>query len=121
MAAVMGEVRHRGVSAAPPAPVVAPVAPAPAPPPPREPACDLTQLARHLGAKDRKALLALIRPLAATSLPEPADLGPFWREVEEAIRSLHPSLGDFGMYTSEHVRNLAPTILGARGWHHFAG
>lgn len=93
----MGEV-HRGGAAPTAAPAAAPGAPLPPPPPPREPVCDIDQLERHLGAKDRKALLALIKPLAETTLPEPADLGPFWRQVEEAIRSIHPSLGDFGAY-----------------------
>jgi hypothetical protein len=44
----------------------------------REAGFNLTQLATHLPAQQRKALLSQTIPLAAKELPEPADLGPFW-------------------------------------------
>lgn len=96
----------------------------PPPPPPRAPkeeGCNIGSLATHLSARDRKAFLAQISPLAEKELPEPADLAPFWLQVEEALRSLHPSLEFVGAFTASHMRNIAPAILGARGWHHLKG
>jgi hypothetical protein len=63
----------------------------------------------------------MIDPLAQRELPEPADLGPFWLQVEEAVRSLHETLGDLGRLQTGHIRQLAPVILGAKGWQHFRG
>ena len=63
---------------------------APAAPP--VPTFDISSLATHLPTKERKALLSQITPLAKDRFPEPTDLSAFWLTVEEALRSLHPSL-----------------------------
>jgi hypothetical protein len=68
---------------------------APLPPPPfvpQTPVCDLGSLATYLPAKERKTILSQITPLAKDRFPEPTDLSSFWLQVEEAIRSLHPTL-----------------------------
>ena len=59
-------------------------------------------------------------PLATTELPELADLAPFWLTVEEAIRALSPSLNNLGSLRRGHIRQLAPVVLGAKGWQHYA-
>jgi hypothetical protein len=82
---------------------------------------DVDQLATHLPAKQRKELLGIITPLAPTELPEPADLGPFWLTVEEGVLSLTPTLTALHYLNSNHLRQLTPVILGARGWQHFQG
>ena len=105
--------------AAPPPPQVVTVQPPQAAPQPPRDAFDLYVLERHLPAKERKSLLSQITQLAANHLPEPADLGPFWLQVEEAVRSLHASLLDLSVLRRPHVRQLAPVVLGARGWAHF--
>ena len=64
----------------------------PAPFIPQTPVCDLTSLATYLPAKERKAILSQITPLAKERFPEPADLSSFWLQVEDAIRLLHPTL-----------------------------
>jgi hypothetical protein len=46
--------------------------------PPPAAACDINTLATYLPAKERKAILAQITPLAANKFPEPSDLGAFW-------------------------------------------
>ncbi len=62
------------------------------PPPQNLPPCDIHSLATYLPSKERKAILAQIKPLASERFPEPPDLGAFWLQVEEALRSIHPSL-----------------------------
>jgi hypothetical protein len=80
----------------------------------------ITTLATHLPARERKSLLTqLTQPLAATTLPEPDDLSGFWLEAEEAIRSLDETLADLNLLTDRHMRQLAPVLLGVRGWQHF--
>lgn len=66
--------------------------------------CDLSTLANHLPSKERKAILAQIKPLADDKFPEPSDLGAFWLQVEEAVRSIHPSLKDLNVLGIGHIR-----------------
>jgi hypothetical protein len=40
--------------------------------------CDFATLATYFPAKERKALLSQITPLAKDGFPEPADLSSFW-------------------------------------------
>lgn len=35
------------------------------------------------------------------------------------MRSLDPSLLDLGVLQADHIRRLAPIILGPRGWQHY--
>jgi hypothetical protein len=86
------------------------------PPPMVSPPCDIHSLATYLPSKERKAILAQIKPLASDRFPEPSDLGAFWLQVEEALRSIHPSLHSLYQLRAGHLRQLAPVILGARGW-----
>jgi hypothetical protein len=60
-----------------------------------------------------------ISPLATDSLPEPADLGAYWLQVEEAVRSLHPTIQDLTQLNHRHLRHLAPVLLGAKGWQQY--
>ena len=62
------------------------------PPPMVSPPCDIHSLSTYLPSKERKAILVQIKPLASERFPEPSDLGAFWLQVEEALRSIHPSL-----------------------------
>lgn len=39
--------------------------------------------------------------------------------MEEAVRSLHPSMSDLSALGAAHLKQLAPVILGPRGWAHF--
>ena len=96
-----------------------PPLPTPAQAGPRAPTFDIHTLRTHLPARERKSLLAQITPLAAEALPEPDDLGGFWLQAEEAVKSLDPSLGDLSKLTNEHMRQLAPVLLGAKGWQHY--
>jgi hypothetical protein len=92
-----------------------------APPPtqPRAPEFDIDVLAKHLPAKQRRELLAQRPPLAEEELPEPEDLSGFWLRAEGAVRSLHLSLDDLNKLGEAHMRQLAPVLLGARGWLHY--
>ncbi len=64
-----------------------------------------------------KLFKAQVVPLAEKELPEPQDLSAFWGGVERALLSLDPSFRDFKMlFREEHVANLGPYILGAKGW-----
>lgn len=63
----------------------------------------------------RKSLLSQFKPLAAESAPEPADLAPFWLQVEAAVGSLDSQV-DVMDLTVMDVLTLGPLVLGAVGW-----
>jgi hypothetical protein len=63
----------------------------------------------------RKTLLAQISPLAPTTAPEPADLAPFWIQVEAALNSLDGTVSVYDLTPTDLVAP-GPIILGAVGW-----
>lgn len=63
----------------------------------------------------RKSLLSQFKQLAAESAPEPADLAPFWLQVESAVSSLDCQV-DLSDLTVLDVMTLGPIVLGAVGW-----
>ncbi len=89
----------------------------PPPPPVSKTAFTLGQAAVHVPAPIVKLFKAQITPLAEKELPAPQDLRPFWGSVERALLSLDPSFQGYEMkFREEHVANLGPYILGAKGW-----
>ena len=90
------------------------------PPPPRQvskAAFTIQQARTHVPALIVKLFKAQITPLAEQELPDPQDLSAFWGGVERAVQLLDPSFKDFEvMFREEHIANLGPYILGAKGW-----
>ena len=80
----------------------------------------LVSTATHLPTAARKHLLAWFTPLASDSLPEPANLQAWWKQVEAAIESLDPSfvghIHDNLLFTAGHVAIFGPAVLGMKGW-----
>ncbi len=71
-----------------------------------------------------KLLRAQLTPLAENTLPEPADLEPFWDRTKRALLSLDQSFSETNLVMKcggNAVANLGPLIIGAVGWQQIKG
>ena len=84
----------------------------------------LDQAHQHVPAAVVKLLRAQLTPLAEDTLPEPADLEPFWDRTKRALLSLDQSFSETNLVMKcggGAIANLGPLIIGAVGWQQIKG